>query len=33
MRGLVAFNLWRWIDDARATFEPPVGRGGKHAGA
>ena len=25
MRGLVAFNLWRWIDENRASFEPPVG--------
>ena len=25
MRGLVAFNLWQWIDQNRATFEPPVG--------
>jgi 3-hydroxyanthranilate 3,4-dioxygenase len=25
MRGLVAFNLWRWIDEHRAAFEPPVG--------
>ncbi|HEV3346267.1 MAG TPA: 3-hydroxyanthranilate 3,4-dioxygenase, partial [Methylomirabilota bacterium] len=25
MRGLVAFNLWRWIEENRATFEPPVG--------
>ena len=25
MRGLVAFNLWQWIEENRATFEPPVG--------
>ncbi len=25
MRALVAFNLWQWIDQNRATFEPPVG--------
>ena len=25
MRGLVAFNLWRWIEENRVTFEPPVG--------
>ena len=25
MRALVAFNLWQWIDENRATFEPPVG--------
>jgi len=25
VRGLVAFNLWQWIDQNRATFEPPVG--------
>ena len=25
MRGLVAFNLWQWIEENRASFEPPVG--------
>ena len=25
MRALVAFNLWQWIEQNRATFEPPVG--------
>ena len=25
MRGLVVFNLWRWIEENRASFEPPVG--------
>ena len=25
MRALVAFNLWGWIEENRATFEPPVG--------
>jgi 3-hydroxyanthranilate 3,4-dioxygenase len=25
VRGLVAFDLWRWIEENRAAFEPPVG--------
>jgi 3-hydroxyanthranilate 3,4-dioxygenase len=25
VRPLVAFDLWRWIEDNRAAFEPPVG--------
>jgi 3-hydroxyanthranilate 3,4-dioxygenase len=25
VRGLVAFNLWRWIEENRTEFEPPVG--------
>ena len=25
MRGLVAFDLWRWIAENRAAFDPPVG--------
>ena len=25
MRGLVAFDLWQWVQDNRTFFEPPVG--------
>ena len=25
MKPLLAFGLWRWIEDNRAAFEPPVG--------
>jgi 3-hydroxyanthranilate 3,4-dioxygenase len=25
MKPLVSFNLWRWIEDNRHAFEPPVG--------
>jgi 3-hydroxyanthranilate 3,4-dioxygenase len=25
MKALVSFNLWRWIEDNRHAFEPPVG--------
>jgi len=25
VRGLVAFNLWQWIEENRGAFEPPVG--------
>jgi 3-hydroxyanthranilate 3,4-dioxygenase len=25
MQSLVAFDLWQWVDDNRASFEPPVG--------
>ena len=25
MHGLVAFNLWRWIEENGPSFEPPVG--------
>jgi 3-hydroxyanthranilate 3,4-dioxygenase len=25
VRGLVAFDLWRWIEENRPSFEPPVG--------
>jgi 3-hydroxyanthranilate 3,4-dioxygenase len=25
VKPLVAFDLWRWVEDNRASFEPPVG--------
>ena len=25
MKPLVSFNLWKWVDDNRHAFEPPVG--------
>lgn len=25
MKPLVAFNLWKWVEDNREAFEPPVG--------
>jgi 3-hydroxyanthranilate 3,4-dioxygenase len=25
MKGLIAFDLWKWIEQNRASFEPPVG--------
>jgi 3-hydroxyanthranilate 3,4-dioxygenase len=25
MKALVAFDLWRWVEQHRASFEPPVG--------